>query len=282
MKSVEATDTERATKQPEMPSVIPIFRSTYSIGRSLLTGEPSSDTFRDDQPVSIFTIAKKYGLKKVILIDDEPTGFPVFYRQSKQEGVHLIFGQRIVLADNKTQLASDGLTSKVCVLIKNSEGYADFVKLVSWYNASKHDNVRCIFIDDFLNLLTDNLMVMVPFYDSFLYSNSLYGSKFSFQFPRHNTFFTVESHELPCDMVMADVVTNYCKYDKYELVQTHHVCYYADSDLPAAMVYRIANSRRFKTNISFDAPDLEFFGVETFSFESFCKLTGRQFIKYEK
>ena len=53
--------------------MLPLFKSHYSIGKSILTlNAPSED---DGGAVSVFDIAKKHNLDKVVLVEDSLIGF---------------------------------------------------------------------------------------------------------------------------------------------------------------------------------------------------------------
>ena len=74
-----------------MAEVIPLFKSHYSLGRSILTLEKSGDT-QENYPDSIIDIAKNNNLKKFYLIDDNMSGFLQAYVNSKDAGLDLVFG----------------------------------------------------------------------------------------------------------------------------------------------------------------------------------------------
>ena len=57
-----------------MDEVLPLFKSQYSLGRSILTLE-NPDDMLDKGPDSIVDIAEKNDLKELFLRDDSMTGF---------------------------------------------------------------------------------------------------------------------------------------------------------------------------------------------------------------
>ena len=64
-----------------MNNVIPLFKSHFSIGKSILTLKPESEV--DNGPDSIVQIAKDNKLKKVFLVEDCFSGFLQAYKNLK-------------------------------------------------------------------------------------------------------------------------------------------------------------------------------------------------------
>ena len=57
-----------------VPDVIPIFKSHYSLGRSILTLSPSGNPV-SDAPVSIFDILLENKIDELFLVEDSFGGF---------------------------------------------------------------------------------------------------------------------------------------------------------------------------------------------------------------
>ena len=76
-------------------SIIPLFKSHYSVGKSILTLEKATE-ITDSSPISIFSIAKKHGLKEITLVEDSISGFIQAYSYAKDMGIKLIFGLQIL------------------------------------------------------------------------------------------------------------------------------------------------------------------------------------------
>ena len=74
--------------------VLPLFKSHYSIGRSILTLDEES---LEDGPDSIVEIAKEYALSEVFLIEDNMGGFLQAYQNLDKAGVKLIYGLRLTI-----------------------------------------------------------------------------------------------------------------------------------------------------------------------------------------
>ena len=66
---------------------IPLFKSHFSIGRSILTLDKPSDNRDPDSPDSIFEIALDHGLKEVVLVEDTFMGFLQARKVASEIGV---------------------------------------------------------------------------------------------------------------------------------------------------------------------------------------------------
>jgi DNA polymerase III alpha subunit len=116
---------------------------------------------------------------------------------------------------------------------------------------------------DTLKTLWDDkdLSLAVPFYDSFLHKNSLYGSiclpDFSFSKP---TFF-VEDNDLPFDPILTKLVNDYAN-KKYEIVRTKSIFYKNRKDFKSYLTFKCINKRT-----TLDKPEIEHMCSNEFSFE---------------
>ena len=67
--------------------MIPLFKSHYSVGKSILTFSKDSE---EESADGIFSIAQEYGLDKIFLVEDSLIGFLEAYNISKSLGIQLI------------------------------------------------------------------------------------------------------------------------------------------------------------------------------------------------
>ncbi|NJO61245.1 MAG: PHP domain-containing protein [Richelia sp. RM2_1_2] len=151
--------------------VIPIFSTDHSVGDSILTVNKESTT---KYPISVLAIAKTHKLKKIVVVDSNFSSFWQLYRNAKDLEVDFIYGQKIrICADiNQKDENSIKTESNVIVIAKNSEGYSDLIQL---YSQGRHGFYYVPRIDwNILNkFYTENLIILIPFYSSFLAYNTL-------------------------------------------------------------------------------------------------------------
>ena len=102
---------------------IPLFKSHYSIGRSILTLEDTEDK-RDNYPSSIVEIAKRNKMKSVFLIEDSMNGFLEAYKNLSESGIKLVFGYRVSVCNDSTDKSKDFVNGILDRLLKklNEDG----------------------------------------------------------------------------------------------------------------------------------------------------------------
>ena len=106
-----------------MEEVIPLFKSHYSLGRSILTlNLPKEDD--DLSSDSVFDIVKESGMKEVYLVEDSMAGFLEAYTNAKEVGVKLIFGLRLTFCPDLSDKSEEGRANslKNIIFIKNEKG----------------------------------------------------------------------------------------------------------------------------------------------------------------
>tara|TARA_R100000008_G_scaffold72358_1_gene50522 strand:+ start:32 stop:790 length:759 start_codon:yes stop_codon:yes gene_type:complete len=244
--------------------VLPLFKSQYSLGRSILTLEAAESSL-ERGPDSIVDLALENDLKKVFLIDDTMSGFLQGYKNLAEKEIKLVFGLRVTVCPDMGEKNEDSRhkSCKYIVLCKNEAGYKNLIKIAS-------DSSRLGFYYepriDFKTLKqywSDDLTLCVPFYDSFLYKNLLTDSvcipDFDFTTP---TFFE-EDNDLPFDQILQRGIESYCSKNNYETISTKSVYYAKKKHFKAYLTFRCINKRS-----TLDKPELEHMGSHEFSMES--------------
>jgi DNA polymerase III alpha subunit len=249
---------------------IPVFASHYSIGRSILTLD-DSDEIRDNYPVSICALVKKFGLKEVFLAETSMSGFIQAFSNIEKAGALLRFGYKVVVCNDVHQ-KDDGSflgENKVIVWARNTKGYHDLTRLYS------HSSTEGFYYEnrtDWQNLQkywTENLALGVPFYDSFLFKNALTFANIVPNFGHIKPTFFLESKGLPFDHIIENKVTNYAQNNNLPTQRVDSIFYYKKKDFLAYLTARAINKRA-----SINAPNLEHMSVDTFSFESWTERQG--------
>ena len=190
--------------------ILPLFKSHYSLGRSILTLSAPEENRRG--PDSIFDIVQESGLEDLFLVDDSMSGFLEAYTNSKELGIKLIFGLRITICEDMLEKTPESLQkgSKYIILPKNTDGYKRLIKIYS--DAARNGFYYQPRIDfPTLKKYWDekDLTLSVPFYDSFIFRNTLENAlctpDFSFAEP---TFFT-EKSAVPFDDLIEERVHDF-------------------------------------------------------------------------
>ena len=243
--------------------VLPIFKSHYSIGKSILTLEKKGDS-NDNGAVSIVDLCLKEGVKVLHLVDDTMSGFLEAYINSKDAGLDFRFGLRISVCDTKDK-SEDSLerTSKYILFANNRKGYERLIKIYTFAAKDGFYYEPRIDFETLKSFWDDaDLTLVVPFYDSFLHLNALRGSicipDFSFCTP----YFFIETNDVPFNFLIQRRVNHYCK-DKYEIIKAKSIFYKEKSDFKAYLTFRCVSERT-----CLNKPNLDHMTSDEFCFES--------------
>jgi DNA polymerase III alpha subunit len=252
------------------PKVLPLFKSHYSIGKSILTLEISEK--KNNSPVSIFSLAKEASLKEVVIVEDNFSGFLEAFKNAKASKLKLIYGIRMYLTESiedKT-VEAECKRSKIIIFIKNTDGYNDLCKIWSVASSkglySKNNNyVKMPHIDyqNIKKLWTKNLKLAIPFYDSFIHMNVLDCGTCVPDFSFAKPIFFVEDNNLPFDNFILAKLNSYVKSMNYETVETKTIYYENREDYIAYITARCINNRS-----TIEKPDLNHMCSDEFCFES--------------
>ena len=103
--------------------MIPLFKSHYSLGRSILTLEDKSE--RDEYPDSIIQIAKQNKLKEIFLVEDNMSSFLEAYTNCKNNDIKLNYGLRISVTESMADKTDESIVknSKLILFFKNKKCY---------------------------------------------------------------------------------------------------------------------------------------------------------------
>ena len=245
--------------------MLALFKSHYSIGKSILTLNDPSKTSEGGSD-SIFQIAKDNSLDKIILVEDSLVGFFEAYKKCKELNIQLIFGLRLSIrnSDNKEDESSD---HKVIIFSKNDKGCKLLNKI---YSKAFCDNDKFLTYIDLKDLWDEKcLKLAMPFYDSFIHVNNFsFGNAipdFTFTKP---TFF-IENNDTPVDELLRKKVLELCDKNKYKTEKTKSIYYKERKHAEAYMTYNIICNRSFGKIKTLSKPNLDHFCSDEFCFESF-------------
>lgn len=254
-----------------MYSAIPLFKSHYSLGKSVLTlaKAGSSET---DEPSSIIDIAKKLKLDKIYLVDDSISGFLEAYKSCEDSKISLRFGLRLTVCDdidNKTAESREK-EHKIIVFIKNTEGYQDLIKISTIASTNGfyyYPRIDCKTLKALWN--NNNLLLCVPFYDSYVFKNNLTYSICVPDFTFCEPVYFVEDNNLPFDGVLKKKVEE-TAINKTLIIKSQSIYYENKEDFLAYLTFRCISER---TTLS--KPNLEHCSSNEFCAESFKEKYGK-------
>jgi DNA polymerase III alpha subunit len=244
----------------------PIFKSTYSIGKSILTLDDSEES---EGPDSIITICNDHDIKTLVLVEDRMTGFIKAHNVCKENEIQLIFGLRITCCND---VSDESITSnhKIIIFSKNDEGCKLLNKISS--HAAMNCNGRIDF--KYLNSVwqENNVDLAIPFYDSFIFNNQMYLANCVPDFSKIKPTFFLEENGLPFDRIIAKHIDNFTSSKNNQETKLVKSIFYKDKkDYAALQTYKILCNRSFGKAASLSSPNLNHFGSDEFSFESYLE-----------
>ena len=231
----------------------PIFKSTYSIGKSILSVD------------DIIDICKENNLKNLTLVEDNLTSFMKFFHACFNNDIDLTYGLRITMYNCEGSTDSDhkcvifALDDKGCVLLNKI------------YSKAFVDNDGRITYDELLSLWDkDSLAMVVPFYDSFIHQNNLFLKNCIPQLDFFNPRFWIESNNLPYDKLIEEKVLEFTK-NKYSVSLVKSIYYKNREDVEALQTYKILTNRSFGRQATLSNPNLSHFSSDEFCWESYLQ-----------
>lgn len=255
-------------------NITPIFKTNSSLGRSILSIE-DEDKITDDSSTSVIAIAKTHKLNELIVIDDSFLGFPKLYKNCNKNDIQLKFGINFILCNNITEKDDKSLLSehKVSVVMKNSQGYKDLIKLHDAINA-QIDNFYYIPRGDFKIIRdnwTDNLELVIPPFDGFIHKNYLCNGHCLPEFSGIKPILTYANMELPWNKVLNKKIKDYALNNNFQLEEVHSIYYYKKSDFKTYSIFRAIDNRA-----KFPKPNIDYFCSDAFCFENYCNKIGEK------
>ena len=246
--------------------MLPLFKSHYSIGKSILTLEEEGSSI-ENGPKSIIDLCKEHKMKELFLVDDSMSGFLQGYLNCEKAKLNFRFGLRISVCEDLTEKNEEQRkkTSKVVVFAKTKEGYQRLIKI---YTQAAQDGFYHLPRTDYAALKNNwsdkDLSLMIPFYDSFLHLNILHGHMCMPDFSFCDPVYAVEQNDIPFNYLIEKKVQEYCKQDKCMNVKS--VFYNKKEDFKAFLSFRCISNRS-----TLDKPNLDHMTSDEFSLESYLE-----------
>lgn len=243
--------------------MIPLFRSNYSLTSILTLNLPTDKDNRQlNRPDSILDISKDYGLQDVFVVDNNLIGLVEAYENCKQSGLNLRFGFRVnICQDINNKTIESEITQSKFIIFAAKNSFNDLIKLhnIASTEGLYNGHPRL----DFKTLKANwskNLILAVPFYDSYLYYNLLYGRQCVPELDFTEPFYFVENNGLPFDDLLTKHLNETIK--DYEVIKSKTIYYREKKDFKAYMTYRCILNRT-----TFQKPELKHFGSQDFCME---------------
>ena len=255
-----------------MNKAVPIFYD-HSSYKSLLTYWSFKDLVPDG-PRSIIKLCTDNKITQFVGISNTFASFPEAYKGAKKAGLDFIFGIEFWLCDNRLVRDEASLANehKVFVLMKNSQGYQDLIKLYTAVHSDKENfyykaRFDCASLKQYW---TENLVLWLPFFDSFIAKNTLkHKASIVPDFPVEPALCREQDSEHPHQQIIDLALDRYNKEGKLQEVKSKTIFYEKREDMFAYMTYRCMKNRS-----NMEKPEMDEMCSPAFSFEDYLKLVA--------
>ena len=242
--------------------MIPLFKSHYSLGRSILTLEDKDE--KDDYPDSIIQICKENKMKELYLVEDNMSSFLEAYSNCRKNNIKLNYGLRISVTESMSDKTEESKikSSKIILFFKNKKGYERLTKLYSTAAKEGFYYEPRLDYETISKNWTDDLILCIPFYDSFIFNNTLKSSlcipKFDFTKP----IFFIEDNDLPFDSLVKQKALSFAEKNDLKIYKAQSIFYKERKDFKAYLTFRCINNRSV-----LNKPNLDHMSSNEFCFE---------------
>lgn len=244
--------------------IIPFFRSNYSL-TSILTLDRSMpiEGRKHNRADSIFDICKDSGVNDVFIADNNLSGLVEAYENASDAGLNLRYGFRVNVCNDITDKSDQSIkTEGKLILFARTDSFNDLIKL---HNIATTDGIfnerPRLDYKTIKSNWSDRLLMVVPFYDSFIFNNLLHGHECIPDIDFAKPYISIEDNGLPFDQLIKNQITT--SGIKYDQIKAKTIYYKNRSDFNAYMTYRCILNR---TN--FQKPELSHFGSKEFCMEA--------------
>jgi DNA polymerase-3 subunit alpha len=246
--------------------MIPLFKSHYSLGRSILTLEDKDE--KDDYPDSIIQICKENKMKELYLVEDNMSSFLEAYSNCRKNNIKLNYGLRISVTESMSDKSEESKvkSSKIILFFKNKKGYQQLTKLYSIAAKEGFYYEPRLDYEIISKNWTDDLILCIPFYDSFIFNNTLKSSLCIPQFDFTKPIFFIEDNDLPFDSLVKQKALSFAEKNNLKVYKAQSVFYKERKDFKAYLTFRCINNRSV-----LNKPNLDHMSSNEFCFESINK-----------
>lgn len=252
----------------ERNSVIPLFKSHYSFGKSILTFENKGE----NPNRSIIDLCIDNNINEVPLVEDTLHGIKSCYKTCKENDLLLRFGWRVSCVDDLNESPEEANSHKIIIFIKNRQGWFDFIPIFNrannQYKFRKEPRVSLSFLKE---KWTKNLDLVIPFYDNFLFYNLTQDYNFVLNFDFCDPKFCIENNKHIYDDFLSENIIRFCNDNNYEFFNTKSIYYNKMKDYKAWQILKLLTNRRYGRVSSIDVPNMDMCCSPYFCFESYLK-----------
>jgi len=190
------------------------------------------------------------------------------YTNTKNNNIKLNYGLRISITESITEKNEESIqkTSKIILFVKNKNGYEKLTKLFSIAAKSGFYYGPRLDYKTLKENWNEDLILAIPFYDSFVFNNTLKNMICIPQFEFTKPIMFIEENDLPFDDIIKNKVKKYAEENSLEVYKVKSIYYNKKKDFKSYLTFRCINNRSV-----LNKPELEHMSSNDFSFESYMR-----------
>ena len=227
--------------------IIPLFKTSYSIGKSLLRVE------------DIIDIAQANKLKKVTIVEDNFYGFRTSNAAFLHANIPMVYGVRIPVFQSESERSS-----RLVFFAKNNKGLNNLRNL---YSKSKLSALEVLNISNLEDSELEDIKIGVPFYDSYIYNNIFHFGLCDLNLDSYDHFYMEEDNNHPFDFQIKERLENL----NIKTQKTKTIYYRNREDFEAFQMYKAVCARKLGKVPTYSKPNLNDFCSDDFCFESYLE-----------
>jgi len=190
------------------------------------------------------------------------------YTNTQKNQINLNYGLRISITEsiNDKSEESRQKNSKIILFFKNKKGYEILTKLFSIGSKAGFYYEPRIDYNILNQFWSEDLILAIPFYDSFIFNNSLKNYICVPQFNKIKPIIFVENNQLPFENLLLNKIKTFSEENNLEIFNAKSIYYKLKKDFKAYLTFRCINNRSI-----LNKPELEHMSSNEFSFESYLE-----------
>jgi DNA polymerase III alpha subunit len=155
-------------------------------------------------------------------------------------------------------------TSKIAIFAKNKKGYEKLIKIYSISSKIGFYYQPRIDYKTLRENWSNDLILIIPFYDSFIYNNTLRNYICVPQIDFTKPYLFIEDNDLPFDGIIKEKIKTFAKENSLDILNVKSIFYNRKKDFKTYLTFRCINNRS-----ALNKPEIEHMTSNEFCFESF-------------
>lgn len=242
--------------------MIYLFRTHHSIKKGIIQ---TNDKGSSDGALNLADLVERYSINPCYVVDNTLAGIWPIY---KSLSVPLVFGLRMNFISDASDKSPESNKSahKNIIFAKNEAGYKDLIKISTRANTEDFLVAPRIDYSYFHSIQSENLVLAIPFYDSFLDKNLMQGGQCVPDFRALKPYVFIENNQLPFDAALRNKAIQFAESNGLETVETQTVYYDKPEHALAYQALRCTDRSGGKHR-TIEKPELDHFGSSFFCIE---------------